>query len=103
MTRQWRKRFKRLLQRQNFTAIGVLLLSLLVYAVISAQGESNLLTPQGLQQAVSDSGLWGILVYIAVITLAVVISPIPGAPLTVAAGAIWGAIPAATVKGAPGM
>ncbi|MEO0376805.1 MAG: TVP38/TMEM64 family protein [Cyanobacteria bacterium P01_A01_bin.17] len=94
MTRQWRKRFKRLLQRQNFTAIGVLLLSLLVYAVISAQGESNLLTPQGLQQAVSDSGLWGILVYIAVITLAVVISPIPGAPLTVAAGAIWGAIPA---------
>lgn len=94
MIRKWRKRLKRLLQRQNLTAIGVLLLSLLVYAVISTQGETNLLTPQGLKQAVSNTGVLGILVYIAVIALAVVISPIPGAPLTVAAGAIWGAIPA---------
>ena len=75
-------------------AFGVLLLSLLVYAWVATQADANLLTPKGLQQAVTGAGIWGVIVYIAVIALAVVISPIPGAPLTIAAGAVWGAIPA---------
>lgn len=91
MARKWRH----LWQRQNLVALGILALSLLVYLWASYQTEANLLTPEGLQQVISRSGGWGILVYIAIIALAVVISPIPGAPLTVAAGAIWGAIPAA--------
>lgn len=89
-----RQRLSALLNRQNMLALGVLLLSLLVYAWVSTQADANLLTPEGLQQAVTDAGIWGVLVYIAVIALAVVISPIPGAPLTIAAGAVWGAIPA---------
>lgn len=52
------------------------------------------MTTEGLQQAVANAGVWGILVYIAVISLSVVMSPIPGAPLTIAVGAVWGAVPA---------
>ncbi|WP_121970594.1 TVP38/TMEM64 family protein [Leptolyngbya sp. BC1307] len=89
-----KQRLKLLLNRQNLIALAVLLLSLLVYAWVSTQIDANLLTPEGLQQAVTNAGIWGILVYIAVIALAVVMSPIPGAPLTIAAGAVWGAIPA---------
>ncbi|MEO0518035.1 MAG: hypothetical protein AAF171_12140 [Cyanobacteria bacterium P01_A01_bin.116] len=89
-----RQRLKSLLNQQNVIALGVLLLSLLVYIWVSTQVDANLLTPEGLQQAVTDAGIWGVLVYIAVIALAVVMSPIPGAPLTIAAGAVWGAIPA---------
>lgn len=89
-----RQRLRSLLQRQNFVALSLLLLSLLVYFWMSARVETNLLTPEGLRQVVAGTGIWGILAYIAAIALAVVISPIPGAPLTIAAGAVWGAIPA---------
>lgn len=91
MSRPWRH----LWQRQNLVALGVLGLSLLVYFWASQQADGNPLTPAGLKQLVDQAGGWGILAYIAIIALAVVISPIPGAPLTVAAGAVWGAIPAA--------
>ncbi|KPQ32978.1 MAG: hypothetical protein HLUCCA11_19990 [Phormidesmis priestleyi Ana] len=94
-----RQRLKLLLQRknkrQNIIALGLLCLFLLAYLWISNRVEGNLLTPECLQQVVIGTGISGILVYMAVIALAVVISPIPGAPLTVAAGAVWGAIPAA--------
>ncbi len=93
MTRK-RQRLRLLLNQRNLIALGVLLLSLLVYDWVSTQVDANLLTPDGLQKAVSNVGVWGILVYIAVIALSMVISPIPGAPLAVAAGAVWGAIPA---------
>lgn len=85
---------KILLNKQNMVAIGVLLLSSLIYVWISTQVDTNLLTPEGLQKVVAGTGIWGILTYIAVIALAVVMSPIPGAPLTIAAGAVWGALPA---------
>lgn len=89
-----RQRLRFLFSRQNLIAVGVLLLSLLVYVWIATQVEVNLLTPEGLQQVITDAGIWGVLAYIAVIALAVVMSPIPGAPLTIAAGAVWGAVPA---------
>lgn len=89
-----RQRLRLLFNRQNLIAVGVLLLSLLIYAWIATQVEVNLLTPEGLQQVVNNAGVWGVLAYTAVIALAVVMSPIPGAPLTIAAGAVWGALPA---------
>ena len=85
---------KILTNKQNLVAIGVLLLSSLVYVWISTQVDANLLTPEGLQKIVTNAGIWGILTYIAIIALAVVMSPMPGAPLTIAAGAVWGALPA---------
>lgn len=95
MSRNWRRLWRHLWQRQNLVAIGVLGLSLLAYGWVSQQTDINPLTPEGIKQLVDQSGVFGILAYIAIIALAVVISPIPGAPLTVAAGAIWGALPAA--------
>lgn len=89
-----KQRLRWLFQRQNFIALAVLLLSLFACFWASNQLGDNLLTPQGLQQVITDAGTLGILVYIAVIALAVVISPIPGTPLTIAAGAVWGAVPA---------
>jgi len=88
------RRWLALANRQTVISLSLLLLSLLIYGLVSTQAEVNFLTPQGLNQVVEESGVWGILTYIAVIALAVVLSPIPGAPLTVTAGAIWGAIPA---------
>jgi uncharacterized membrane protein YdjX (TVP38/TMEM64 family) len=76
--------------RQNGLALLLLLLSLLVYRWLVAHEQTNLLTPAGLIQAVRDLGPEGVLIYIGVIALSVVISPIPGAPLTMAAGAVWG-------------
>ena len=55
---------------------------------------ANALMPEGLKQTATSAGLWGTAVYIAIIALAVVVSPILGAPLAIAAGAIWGAVAA---------
>lgn len=77
-------------------------LSLLVYIWISRRADTNPLTPEGLKQLIDSTGIWGILAYMSIIALAVVISPIPGAPLTVAAGAVWGAFPAAIYSVAGG-
>ena len=63
---------KILTNKQNLVAIGVLLLSSLVYVWISTQVDANLLTPEGLQKIVTNAGIWGILTYIAIIALAVV-------------------------------
>ena len=102
MSRKWQQQSRSLWQRQNLIALGVLGLSLLVYIWVSRQADTNPLTPEGLRQLIDGTGIWGILAYIAIIALAVVISPIPGAPLTVAAGAVWGAIPAAIYSVAGG-
>lgn len=50
----------------------------------------EILTPSGLQQVIAQSGAWGPLFYIGVLAVSVVVSQIPGVPLALAAGAIWG-------------
>lgn len=79
-----------LCNRQNIVALTVLTLSLLVYWWLRTKSEVNLLHPEELRETIQDLGWLGIIVYISLIALAVVMSPIPGAPLTVAAGAVWG-------------
>ena len=49
----------------------------------------RLLDPASLPSTMERMGPWGPLLYIVIITLSVVISQIPGAPLAVAAGALW--------------
>ncbi|MEO1351542.1 MAG: TVP38/TMEM64 family protein [Cyanobacteria bacterium J06635_15] len=49
----------------------------------------SLLTPDGLKTYINQMGYWGPPLYIAIIALSVVIAQVPGAPLAVAAGAIW--------------
>ena len=79
-----------LCNRQNIIALTVLILSLLVYWWLRTKSEVNLLHPEELRETIQNLGWQGIIVYISLIALAVVMSPIPGAPLTVAAGAVWG-------------
>lgn len=76
---------------QHTVALTILSSSLVAYWWLKTQGDVSLLQPEGLKQAINGYGIVGILVYISVIALAVIMSPIPGAPLTVAAGAVWGA------------
>lgn len=85
-----------LFNRQNGIAAAVLLISGVAYWRLATHSEYDVFSPDGLQQAIASLGQSSILVYIGLIALSVVLSPLPGAPLTVAAGAVWGAIPAAT-------
>lgn len=83
------ERIKILFNRQNAFGLAILLLCLAVcYWLLNPQ--LNLLTPEGFRQTVKNLGLLGPFVYIGILALSVVISPIPSAPLAVIAGTIWG-------------
>ncbi len=88
----------KLFNRQNGIALGILLLCLLGCLWLMNpsfnQFMVNLFTPSGFRQAAARLGIADSLIYMGLITLSVVISPIPGAPLAVIAGALWGPIPA---------
>lgn len=92
------KRLQVLWNRQNGIALGILLSCLAVCGWLVSPNINwvmvNWLTPTGFQQVASRLGIVGPIVYIGIIALSVVISPIPGAPLAVVAGGLWGAIPA---------
>lgn len=47
------------------------------------------INPEHLPATLASVGGWGPVIYIAIISLSVVISQIPGAPLAIAAGAVW--------------
>lgn len=87
-----------LVNRQNLIALVVLFLCLLsCWWLLNPDINGfmlNIFTPTGFQQIIRRLGSFGPLIYIALIALSVVISPIPGAPLAVIAGALWGPIPA---------
>ena len=54
------------------------------------------LDPDQLTDCLAQSGAWGPMLYILLLILSVVVSQIPGAPLAVAAGAVWGPLAAGT-------
>lgn len=54
------------------------------------QVHPELLTSEGLQQTVAQSQTWGPLLYMGILAISVVVSQIPGVPLALAAGALWG-------------
>ncbi|PSP16720.1 MAG: TVP38/TMEM64 family protein [Cyanobacteria bacterium QS_8_64_29] len=83
------QRLRRLSSRRN-VALAAFLLALLAYGSFGPQPDWALLTPEGLARNVRNLGPLGPLLYIGVLVLSVIVSPIPGAPLAVAAGAIWG-------------
>ncbi|MEM9219682.1 MAG: TVP38/TMEM64 family protein [Cyanobacteria bacterium P01_F01_bin.150] len=55
---------------------------------------SAFVQPDFLAQQIANAGRWGPLLYITIIMVSVVVSQIPGAPLAVVAGAIWGPLSA---------
>lgn len=85
-----------LFNRHNGIALGIFLLCLLVCLWLTQPGFNqfmvNLFSPEGFEQVIRRLGIWGALIYIGLIALSVVISPIPSAPLAMIAGALWGTI-----------
>lgn len=72
---------------------GALVLALLVglYAVLHESGALNtIVDADALHAQVLRLGPWGPLVIVALMTLAILISPIPSAPIALAAGAAYG-------------
>ena len=79
---------------QNSIALLVLLLFGLVIWWSVAQSGFNLSTPLSLLQSISRLGWLGISIYISLLAMAIVISPIPSTPITAAGGLVWGPIAA---------
>ncbi len=74
----------------NLVALGLLLLSILAVWLLRTQLGVDVFTEEGFRQVVDDLGWIAPLLYIVLIGLAVVISQIPGVPMAIAAGAVWG-------------
>lgn len=87
-----RLRKRQFLNRQNVIAFSILLLCLLICGWLWVQPNFDLFSAQGLEQAIQSWGWLGVFVYIGILILSVVLSPIPSAPLAVAAGMVWGPI-----------
>ena len=87
------KRYRTLLNRKNARVLAAFLLCWTICWWL-LRPDVSLLSPEGFRQGVAGLGWLGPLVYMGILALSVVISPIPGALLAVVAGAMWGAIPA---------
>jgi uncharacterized membrane protein YdjX (TVP38/TMEM64 family) len=90
---QWRRI---LFNRPNGLALGIFLLCLLLCGWLTQPGfnqfMANLFTSEGFEQTVNRLGRWGPFMYIGLIALSVVVSPLPSAPLAMIAGALWGTV-----------
>ena len=82
------KRLRPLLTPANLVAALLLLTLLALWGLGSRLGYD--VSAAGFKTRVASLGPWGPAVYILVVAVAVVISQIPGVPLALAAGALWG-------------
>jgi uncharacterized membrane protein YdjX (TVP38/TMEM64 family) len=92
----------KLLTLPNAIALAVFLLCLTIGIWVVSQSGIDFSQPDQLMQSVQALGWQGVLLYIGFLTVAIVIGPIPSTPVTIAAGAVWGAIPAG-IYGATGI
>lgn len=82
---------------RNFFLVAIVVLGLAIGAVwwfapsIMADAQ-RLLQRETLEVLVTRAGIWGPLLVIGLMTLAVVVSPIPSAPIALAAGAAYGQV-----------
>ena len=74
------------------TALGLVFLAgVAVYLALARSGLlALLLDGEALRARIADLGLWGPAAVVALMTLAILVSPIPSAPIAVAAGAAYG-------------
>jgi len=70
--------------------MAVLLIAALALVGLLLGHYSDVFSPAKLKRIVTDLGAGGPIIYMAVLALSVVVSPIPGAPLVVMGGVIWG-------------
>ena len=88
-------RLKTLVTVPNAIALAFFLGCALVGWWFVTQSGIDLSSPQTFAESIKSMGSLGILAYIAFLIVAIVVGPIPSTPVTVAAGAVWGPLPAA--------
>jgi len=78
--------------RRNLTIKVILFVAVigLFLLVNSAWDIASFFSPERLKNMLNSAGIYGPLLYIIMMALAVVISPIPSLPLDIAAGAVFG-------------
>lgn len=93
--RKLSSRLQALVTVPNTIALAFFLLCTLAGWWLVTQSGINLSSPQNFVESIKNLGGVGILAYIGFLIVAIVIGPIPSTPVTVAAGAVWGPLPAA--------
>jgi uncharacterized membrane protein YdjX (TVP38/TMEM64 family) len=79
---------------QNAIALAVFLGCIAIAWWVVAQSGLDLSQPAAMMGSLSQLGWRGVVLYIGFLVVAIVIGPIPSTPITIAAGAIWGGVPA---------
>lgn len=85
-----RDRLVAFLSPGNLTALALLGACVGLLFWLRSTAGAELFSPEGLTSFVTDLGWRGVLIYICILVISVVLSQIPGVPLAVAAGMIWG-------------
>ncbi|ETA50752.1 TVP38/TMEM64 family protein [Ponticoccus alexandrii] len=75
---------------EGLAILGIVLLGVWLVAPSVFAEARGLLDGEGLEALVARAGLWGPVLIITLMTLAVVASPVPSAPIALAAGAAYG-------------
>ncbi len=83
------RRFRQITQRQSGFALSVWMFCLFICGWLWLEPTPNLLAPSDLESMLQKLGVFGPVVYMAVLALSVVVSPIPGAPLAIVGGMVW--------------
>lgn len=83
-----------LLRRNVVIGIGIGFVVLVAAYVLAAEilGLSWNIDAKPFQEWVDGFGLWGPIVFVAVMALSVLFAPIPNAPIFIAAGLVWGPV-----------
>lgn len=70
--------------------IGLAVVGVALVAGIATSIDPAQLTPDAITEFLESTGMWAPIVFVLVMTTAVVVSPIPSLPLDIAAGAVFG-------------
>lgn len=93
---------RRWLTPANLVALLLFAAAVGGFAWLRTTAPPDLFTADGFAAFVTHLGWRGPLAYVLLVALAVVVSQIPGVPLAMAAGALWGPLPAAAYSVAGG-
>lgn len=76
----------------NLLALGILAASFGALAWLRARTPFDPFSADGMQRLLDDLGWLAPVIFVLVVGMAVVVSQVPGVPLAIAAGAVWGPV-----------
>lgn len=84
------RREKRWFTARNAVAVLIAATGIAAWVWIRSNPDLDPFSTQGLTDLATRLGVWGPIAYALLLALSVVVSQIPGVPLAIAAGALWG-------------